>query len=286
MPTYRDPKPKEKQDAAPISTSDSAPAAVVVILPALNEAGAIRDVLDRIPRQGLREQGYATSVWVVDGKSTDDTRDLALNGGAAVYVQRGNGKGNGMAQAFDYLVGPPVNPPVPEPARKYFVMLDSDGTYPPEAIPDFLHALRAGNDVVMGSRFRGEIETGALTPLNRIGNFALTALARFLYGIPVTDVCTGMWGFREGFLRRFASTATGFDLEADIFASACQAKERMAEVPIRYSRRIGLPKLVPLRTGLRIAWRLLLRWIRESELGLPASLPAEDSAEPSAEALS
>ena len=242
---------------------------VVVLLPALNEAEAIGDVLTRMPRTELKAQGYALSVWVVDGKSKDATRDVAMRNGAGVLVQRGNGKGNAMTQAFDFFVDPEVNPPVGQPgSQRNFIMLDSDGTYPPETIPSFVNALDAGYDVVMGSRFRGRIETGALTDLNRLGNRVLTGFASFLFRAPVTDVCTGMWGLSERFLRRFASTANGFDLEADIFASACSEVDRMTEVPIRYSRRIGTPKLVPLRTGLQIAWRLLLRWLRREETRL------------------
>ncbi len=238
---------------------------VVVILPALNEALAIGQVLAEIPREELRDQGYALSVWVVDGKSMDATREVAMGKGAGIFVQRGNGKGSGIAQALDYFIGPEARLKEESDIQRYFIMLDSDGTYPPEAIPRFVNALEKGYDVVMGSRFLGRIEEGALTLLNRIGNIFLTGFARFLYRVPVTDVCTGMWGFAEKFLRQFASTADGFDLEADIFASACEDGTRLAEVPITYRRRIGTPKLVPIRTGLLIAKRLLLRWLRRAE---------------------
>ncbi len=251
------------------SFSPPAVGRVVVILPALNEAEAIGNVLTRMPRSELKAQGYALSVWVIDGKSKDGTRDVAMNNGAGVLVQRGNGKGNAMTQAFDFFVDPEVNAPAERPGSpRYFIMLDSDGTYPPEAIPSFVNALNAGYDVVMGSRFQGLIETGALTDLNRLGNRFLTRFAGFLFRAPVTDVCTGMWGLSERFLRRFAPTANGFDLEADIFASACNDVSRMTEVPIHYSRRIGTAKLVPIRTGLQIAWRLLLRWLRREETRL------------------
>ncbi|MEE9197179.1 MAG: glycosyltransferase family 2 protein [bacterium] len=240
---------------------------VVVILPALNEAEAIGGVLTRMPRNELKAQGYALSVWVVDGKSKDGTRDVAMSNGAGVLVQRGNGKGNAMSQAFDFFVDRGENPAWQQLAsQRYFIMMDSDGTYPPEAIPSFVNALDEGYDIVMGSRFQGAIEAGALTRLNRLGNRVLTRFAGFLFRSSVTDVCTGMWGLSERFLRRFASTASGFDLEADIFASACNGMNRMTEVAISYSRRVGTAKLVPIRTGLLIAWRLLLRWIRRGEI--------------------
>ncbi len=252
-------------ELTPSSRSPTLLGRVIVILPALNEAEAIGQVLAQIPRKELKDQGYALSVWVVDGKSMDATREVAMDKGAGIFVQRGNGKGSGIAQAFDYFIGPEAQPHGESDLKRYFIMLDSDGTYPPEAIPRFVGALQTGYDVVMGSRFLGRIEEGALTVLNRIGNLFLTAFARFLYRVPVTDVCTGMWGFTEKFLKQFASTADGFDLEADIFASACENGTRLAEVPITYRRRIGTPKLVPIRAGLLIAKRLLLRWLRRAE---------------------
>src|SRR5207245_1661873 len=133
------------------------------------------------------------------------------------------------------------------------------GTYPPEAIPEFVEALESGCDVVAGSRLRGRIEDGALTSLNRLGNQALSGLAAFLFGFPISDVCTGMWAFREDCLQRFRLAAESFDLEADIFASACEVGARLRELPVDYACRIGEAKLVPLRTGLLIAWRLLMK---------------------------
>ncbi len=260
----------------------SAMARVVVLLPALNEERAIGNVISRIPRKQLKGRGYEVSVWVVDGKSVDGTREVAMNNGAAVFVQRGSGKGNGMQQALHYLLGPVPGGQEDSLDPRYFLMLDSDGTYPPECVPDVLAALEAGYDVVLGSRFLGRIADGAISRLNLLGNRLLTAFARLLYRAPISDVCTGMWGFRESFLRHLALTACGFDLEADIFASACQLRARLAEVPIRYDCRIGEPKLVPIRTGVLIAWRLLVRWLSSSSrptgIHRQASMPQEQVA--------
>ena len=98
----------------------------------------------------------------------------------------------------------------------------------------------------------------------------------------MTDVCTGMWGFREDALQRFGLVAEGFDLEADLFASACERGIRLRELPISYDRRIGPPKLVPLRTGLSIAWRLLMRRLNRPSTELrripPAAARREETA--------
>jgi len=230
---------------------------VVVLLPALNEEGAIGHVIDRIPRQALAVQGYDVSVWVVDGQSTDRTMEIARERGASTFVQTGTGKGNAMRQALDHLLAQSRmrNPH----ADQFFVMLDADGSYPAEEITRFVEILESGGDIVLGSRMDGPMAEGAMSDMNRLGNRLLSRLATLLFHVPVTDVCTGMWGFRDDAVRGGGLVAEGFDLEADLFASACERKIRIREVPIQYGARIGEPKLVPLRTGLVIAWRLLMR---------------------------
>lgn len=230
---------------------------VVVLLPTLDEEEAIGDVLDRIPRAELERRRYRVSAWVVDGQSSDATREIAMRRNAAIFVQRGDGKGTGVAQAFRYLSGTGRRSEGSLGGPTFYFMLDADGTYPPEYIPRFLVALEAGYDLVLGSRFRGRIEDGAVTKLNYIGNLVLNQIARLIYGLPVTDVCTGMWGLNEDLVRKFSLAAHGFDLEAEMFASACNLDARFAEVPIEYRRRTGHPKLVPFEAGLLIAWRLL-----------------------------
>jgi dolichol-phosphate hexosyltransferase len=199
----------------------NSPGHIVIFLPALNEDQSFGQVLERIPRDRLESSGYSVSVWVVDGNSTDRTLDVVRDRGARVFVQAGRGKGNGMRQAFDYLLHAQDLADGGSPEPEFAFMLDADGTYPPEALPEFVEALASGNDVVLGSRFRGGMEEGAMTPLNAIGNRLLSTLARLLYNVSVTDVCTGMWGFTPEALRQIPLEAIGFDLEADVFGSAC-----------------------------------------------------------------
>ena len=232
---------------------------VVIFLPALNEERAIGHVLDRIPRAQLEAAGYTVSIWVVDGNSTDRTLEVGRKNGASVFIQAGRGKGNGMRQAFEHLLRARDRADGGSREPEFFLMLDADGSYPPEAISTFLDALASGNDVVLGSRFRGRMAEGAMTPLNAIGNRVLSALAHLLFGVSVTDVCTGMWGFKADTLRKIPLEAHGFDLEADLFGSACLSQARITELPIDYDARIGPPKLIPLRTGMQIALRLFVR---------------------------
>ena len=250
----------EESGANPGGTSlHNSPGHVVIFLPALNEEHGIGPVMDRIPRAELEAAGYSVSVWVVDGSSTDRTLEVGRARGANVFIQEGRGKGNAMRQAFDHVLRTRDYANGGSSDREFYLMLDADGTYPPEAVPEFVEALASGNDVVHGSRFRGRMEDGAMTPLNAIGNRVLSTLAHLLYRVSVTDVCTGMWGFSAKALRQIRLEATGFDLEADLFGSACLSRARRHELAVDYAARIGPPKLIPLRSGLQIALRLLTR---------------------------
>src|SRR2546426_2168066 len=251
-------------DAAPhpgprASHGDRMKGQVVVLLPALNEVSAIGQVIDRIPVAGLRSRGYDVAVWVVDGQSTDGTMDVARARGASTFVQTGRGKGNGMRQALDSLLDR-TRPGVTN--DRVFVMLEADGTSPAEEIPRFIEALESGEDVVLGSRLSGSIADGAISDMNRLGNRILSALASLLFRVRVTDVCTGMWGFREDALRRFGLVAQGFDLEADLFAAVCERRARLRELPSFFKGRVGGPKPWPLRPGGLRPSSLLRRRVR------------------------
>ena len=220
-----------------------------ILLPALNEEHGVAAVLNRIPRLTLQQKGYIYSVHLLDGHSTDQTRVVAKQFGAEIFVQTGNGKGSAFREF------------VPRIKDHFAVLLDSDGTYPPEIIPELVAKLREGNPVVLGSRIRGSIGDGAMSMTNYLGNRVLSAFASLLFRTKVSDVCSGMWAFDSERLKSLGLTATGFELEADIFAECVLKGIPIAEVPIRYDRRIGEGKL-RVREGFRIAFALLKKRLR------------------------
>jgi dolichol-phosphate hexosyltransferase len=239
---------------------------LTILLPALNEEHGLTRVLDLMPHTTFENTGCDVSIWVVDGASADATCEIARAKGARVFTQTGRGKGNGVRQAIDQLLLETSKSRTGYD-RSSVVMLDADGSYLPEDILRFLDAMREGHDVVLGSRFLGEIDSGAMSNLNRLGNRVLSVIASTLFGVGVTDVCTGMWGFTRDFLASGKLNAEGFDLEASIFANAARSNAKIAQIPIRYMPRIGEPKLIPLRTGLIIAWRLLCERIKSKSVG-------------------
>jgi len=218
-----------------------------LVIPTLNEAPSIANVIDRIPRAELAKDGHATTVYVIDGGSTDGTRQIAVKKGARVLLEERKGKGIALRTAFHV-----VN-------ADYVIIVDGDNTYPLETVTEIARLLQT-NDVVIGSRLKGSIEQGAMTRLNVLGNTLLTLLARFLFQANVSDVCTGLWGYRGEALQRLELVARGFEIEADMFAECARKGLRIAEIPISYNARVDQAKLASIRDGLKIGAFLIRKW--------------------------
>ena len=218
---------------------------ICIILPALNEEENIGKVIEEIPKRELEERGYAVRILVVDNDSTDMTAQVARDNGAEVIAEKCKGKGNAMRTGF-------------EQAKADFIfMLDADCTYPGSYIPELLDKLKSGYDVVIGSRLKGTRAKGSISRMNIIGNHLLTTMATTLYFHRISDLCTGYWGFKSEVLPKLKLSANGFDLEADLFTQVVKNGFRIAEIPIHYRRRGTPTKLSSLRSGIKIARRLL-----------------------------
>lgn len=218
---------------------------VTVILPAHDEAGTIADVVTRTRASvpGLDE------VVVVDDGSTDDTARLAEAAGARVVRLTPN-RGKGIA----------LRRGLAEARGDVLVLLDADGQDAPEDIPALLAALEDGVTMVVGSRFLGTFEPGAITPLNRAGNRALTGIVNLLFGARLTDTQAGFRAFRRSFLDGLALSAQRYDIEVDLLLSALDRPGRVVEVAVRRSARsYGASDLGSVRDGARILGRILRR---------------------------
>ena len=224
----------------------------LVILPALNEALTIAKTIDDV-----RLHGGDCDIVVVNGPSTDRTEEIARSCGAVV-LPAPKGKGKAIRVAFRDLSV--------EDNHDFWVMMDSDFTYPGGAIPDVVRELVSGKDAVIGYRYW--VQPGAMTPVNKAGNWCLSWLARTLYGYGIKDVCTGMWGFTRDAVDRMRLTSDGFTLEADLFSNVVRAGCRIGQVPIHYrARPDGSKTKLKVRDGAKIAWMLAsksrVRWYGE-----------------------
>ena len=223
---------------------------VAVVIPTLNEERSIGKVIDDVPVADLLQNGLETAVYVIDGQSTDNTREIAVENGATIILEERKGKGSAIQKAFKSITA------------DYAIMVDGDDTYPIEMATQMICVLKK-YDVVIGSRLKGTIEPGAMTRLNVVGNTLLSLLARALFGVRISDVCTGFWGYRSDAIRRLDLAAPGFEIEANMFAECVRNGLRIAEIPITYRARKDRPKLASMRDGIKIGLFLCKRRLQQ-----------------------
>lgn len=215
---------------------------VCVLIPTLNEAEAIEEVIE-----GIKQEGF-DRLLVVDGGSTDGTRNLASEAGAEVIEQSGSGKGQAMIEAMEQI------------ERPYVLMLDGDGTYRPSDAHTVLAPLFDGTaDHVIGNRFH-DMESGAMTRMNQFGNRQINRLFRLIHRRDLHDILSGYRGFTSESFEELNLNAEGFGIEAEMTGECARHGQQIVEVPITYESRVDETetKLRPVRDGAVILMTLYL----------------------------
>ena len=160
---------------------------VTAVMPCLNEERTLGLCIEKAQR-AFRDLGIAGEVVVADNGSTDRSVEIAGALGARVVHEPRKGYGAALTAGIKAARGEIV------------VMADADDSYDWAVLGDFVRKIDAGYDLVMGNRFKGGIEPGAMPPLHRyLGNPVLSTLARVMYRIPIGDFHCGMRAFtRQG----------------------------------------------------------------------------------------
>jgi len=227
---------------------------LTILMPCLNEAATVAACVDAA-RAAIRDLGVTGEVLVADNGSTDGSQAIAMEHGARVLPVPERGYGAALLAGIDGARG------------RYVVMGDADLSYDFGEAGRFLEKLREGYDLVMGNRFQGAIEQGAMPPLHRyLGNPVLSGLGRLFFGSPVGDFHSGLRGFRRDRVIELRLRTTGMEFASEMIVRASLAKLRIAEVPatLRPDRRGRPPHLRTWRAGWRHLRFLLLyspRWL-------------------------
>jgi glycosyltransferase involved in cell wall biosynthesis len=196
---------------------------VSIVIPAVNEEITIRLFVEWCC-QGLAAAGVRGEILIVDS-STDRTAELARAGGARVLRTPKRGLGQAYIDATPYIRG------------LYIVMGDADCTYDFRQLGLFIDALRAGNDFVMGSRWRGSIEPGAMPFLHQyVGTPVTTWILNRIYGSHFTDIHCGMRGITRDSLERMGLTSASWEYASEMVLKSVRMGLRTAEVPVSFFR--------------------------------------------------
>ena len=204
---------------------------ISVIIPCLNEEQAVGKVVEQ-SLEGIRRSGRPGEVLVVDNASTDASAEVAAASGAIVVSEPRRGYGSAYLAGLDRARG------------EYLVMGDADDTYPMSELAQFVERLDDGDDLVIGSRFKGTIHGDAMPFLNRfVGNPILTGMLNVLFGVKVSDAHCGMRAVRRDALPVLDLHSTGMEFASEMVFKAYRRGLTVSEVPIDYYPRIGESKL-------------------------------------------
>ena len=200
---------------------------VALVIPALDEESAIGPLLDAVDRRIVRD------ILVGDNGSRDGTADVARSRGAKVITVEERGYGAACAGALTLL----------PPDTDIVLFMDADGSDDPSEIPLLLEPIEKDTaDLVIGSRALGTVEPGALTPQQRFGNWLATRLIARVYGHRYTDLGP-FRAIRRDLLDRIAMRDRRYGWTVEMQVRALQLGGRVAEVPVKYRRRVGKSKI-------------------------------------------
>lgn len=207
---------------------------VTALICTLNEETNLPYVLPKIPE-------WVDEVLLVDGRSSDNTVELAkrLRPNIRILYQPGKGKGDALKYGCKHAQGDIV------------VTLDADGTTDPKEIPKFVEPLLKGYDFAKGTRFLHSHPL-KMSLYRRFGNWVLVTTANVLHGTKYTDICSGYNAFWKEILERIELVSKGFELEQEMNVKIKKAGLKVIEIPCNDTGRLsGGSKVSTFKQGLK-----------------------------------
>jgi glycosyltransferase involved in cell wall biosynthesis len=214
---------------------------VSAVMPCLNEEKSIGICIEKAYRS-FRELGVQGEVIVADNGSSDRSVEIASTLGAQIVHQAIPGYGAALSKGIAAARGAVV------------VIADADDSYDWASIGAFVRKIDEGHDLVVGNRYKGGIEPGAMPPLHRyLGNPVLSAIARIAFKVPIGDFHCGMRAFRRDAFERMQTQTQGMEFATEMIANAAYQGLRICEIPttLRPDKRDRAPHLRSFRDGWR-----------------------------------
>lgn len=192
---------------------------LTILMPCLNESKTLESCINKA-KLFLVTHHIDGEILIADNGSTDGSQDIAKNLGARVVDIDEKGYGAALIGGCNAALG------------KYVIMGDSDDSYDFLNLMPFVEKLREGYELVMGNRFKGGIEPGAMPPLHRyIGNPVLSFIGRVLYKSDIRDFHCGLRGYNRESILKLNLHTTGMEYASEMVVQATLHKLKICEVP-------------------------------------------------------
>lgn len=196
---------------------------LTILMPCLNEAETL-EICIKKAMSFLTDNNVDGEVLIADNGSTDGSQDIATRNGARVVNIEQKGYGSALRGGSENARG------------KYVIMGDADDSYNFLNLMPFLEKLREGFELVMGNRFKGGIEKGAMPPLHKyLGNPVLSFIGRIFYPSEIKDFHCGLRGYNRAAIKSLQLQTTGMEYASEMVVQATLHKLRMIEVPTTLS---------------------------------------------------
>ncbi len=216
---------------------------IAVLVPCYNEALTVEKVVADW-KAALPE----AVVYVYDNNSTDGTAELAAKAGAVVRHEYRQGKGNVVRRMFQEI------------DAKVYIMTDGDDTYPAEAGPAMVQAVREKKvDMVIGDRLSSTYFTENKRPFHNFGNTLVRSAIRHMFHENIRDVMTGLRAFSYRFVKSFPVVSQGFEIETEMTIHAIDKRMLLENQVITYRDRPAgsVSKLNTVKDGLKVLRTIL-----------------------------
>jgi glycosyltransferase involved in cell wall biosynthesis len=214
---------------------------ISVVIPCLNEEKTLGSCIAEA-KQGISKSGLAGEVIISDNGSTDDSRNIAIENGAEVIETQIKGYGSAIINGINNTNG------------DYIIIGDADMTYDFTEIPKFVDELESGSDLIIGNRFKGGVEKGAMPFLNKyLGNPFLSMVARVFFKIQIGDFHCGLRGIKKNVYDNLNLKSTGMEFASEMIVKAAILNFKITEIPtvLRKPPFERTPHLKPFRDGFR-----------------------------------
>jgi glycosyltransferase involved in cell wall biosynthesis len=227
---------------------------IVVTIPAYNEEKTIGLVINKI-KEAMESNSYNYEILVVDDGSNDNIAEITKKAGAVIYSHP---KNYGLAETFKTEIKKSL-----EMGADIIVHIDADNQYQPVEIPKLIKEINNGYDLVLGSRFKGKIESMPI--IKRLGNKAFSKVISNISGLKISDAQTGFRAFTREVAEKVKITSNHTYTQEQIIR-AIREKFRIKEIPIYFAKRDGKSRLISNPFGYAIrAFINLIRVYRDFE---------------------